>query len=74
MKVTLASFGRFQTGTSVQAPLYYPLANLDGCLDSFRPDGVETHGAELEMKGFVMVEAGGCTYETKARNIEKTGA
>ena len=29
---------------------------------------------DMDWKGFVMVESGGCTYETKARNIELAGA
>jgi len=29
---------------------------------------------DMDWKGFVMVESGGCTYETKARNIENAGA
>jgi hypothetical protein len=29
---------------------------------------------DLEWQGYVMVEAGGCSYETKARNIQNIGA
>ena len=123
MQVTLAAFGRFQTGTSIQAPLFYPPTNLDGCDPSFMPevpiicdkiegeisigevsesgDSADTPKGmldqdgtgeqpdeklncypdpgvipylDMEWQGYVMVEAGGCTYETKARNIQNIGA
>ena len=32
------------------------------------------HESKLGYNGFVIVEAGGCSYETKARNIEMMGA
>lgn len=29
---------------------------------------------DLHMKGFVLLEDGVCTYETKARNVQRMGA
>lgn len=29
---------------------------------------------DFSMNGFVLLEDGGCTYETKARNVERMGA
>lgn len=73
IKVSLAKFGRFQTGTSIQAPLYYPGLNIDGCGD-FSLDNELKASFKSHQPGFFIVHEGGCTYEEKARNLQALGA
>ena len=61
--------------------MFYPPYNRDGCSHNFNPPVVDSDMVEvvpevhnMDWKGYVMVDAGNCSYETKARNIEKTGA
>ena len=68
----LAKFGRFQTGTSIQAPLFYPHIETDGCKDMVSPDHIK-EGYNMDWRGFVILQDGGCTYEEKARRVEKMG-
>ena len=69
----LASFGRFQTGTSIQAPLFVPHHNPDACDDMTVPEHMKDT-INAEWHGFVIVKDGGCTWEEKARRVEKMGA
>ena len=71
MNVKLAPFGRFQTGTSIQAPLFYPPVGIDGCSDM---TSSQREKYNMYWKGFVLLLDGGCTYEEKARRVEKMGA
>ena len=73
LDVRIAHFGRFQTGTSIQAPLFYPPVAQDGCGD-MRPSDDIKERYNMEWKGFVIVHDGGCTYEEKARNVQAMGA
>jgi len=38
------------------------------------PEVILARQQHLDYSGFVMIDAGGCSYETKARNIQKMGA
>lgn len=69
----LANFGRFQYGTSITAQAYYPVIDTTACED-MTAEAALTHDSKLGHNGFVIVEAGGCSYETKARNIQTMGA
>ena len=70
--VELAKFGRFQTGTSIVAPLFFPPLNFDGC-NSMVAHHIATR-FNMEWKGFVILMDGGCTWEEKARRVESMGA
>ena len=50
-----------------------PQKNFDGCNDFFGDDKKEAELYELYMGGFMMVEDGECTWETKARNVQRLG-
>jgi hypothetical protein len=67
--VKLANFGRFQTGTSIQAPLFYPPTNVAACEPFTQPLEEFADLYDMNWNGFLMVEAGLCSYEVKARNI-----
>jgi len=69
----LANFGRYQFGTSFQATAYYPLINTTACED-MTAEAEFARSSKLGYSGAVFVDAGGCSYETKARNIEMMGA
>ena len=73
MGAYLANFGRYQFGTSFQATAYYPLINITACED-MTIEAELARSSKLGFSGAVFVEAVGCSYETKARNIEKMGA
>ena len=66
--VALANFGRYQTGTTIQAPVYIPPANYHGCDGDFIGDA-DANLYDLDWKGFVLLNNEGCSYETKARNV-----
>ena len=70
MEVELAKFGRFQTGTSIQAPVYMLGYQFNGCLDYDRNGEPWIHGRG----GFILLTGGECTYEEKARRVERLGA
>ena len=70
MEVELAKFGRFQTGTSIQAPVYMLGYQFNGCLDYDRNGEPWVHGRG----GFILLTGGECTYEEKARRVERLGA
>ena len=73
LEVQMAHFGRYQTGTSITAPLFYPPVAEDGCGDMTPTDEMkETYN--MEWKGFVIVKDGNCTFEEKARNVQAMGA
>ena len=65
IQVELAKFGRFQTGTSIQAQLFAPPEDfsIDGCSDLIDFDADNN----MNYHGFVILMDGGCTYEEKAR-------
>lgn len=69
MEAHLANFGRFQFGTSISAPIYYPLIHTKACESMVEEAELATEN-KLGYNGFVIVDAGDCSYETKARNIE----
>ena len=70
IEVRLAHFGRFQTGTSIQGPLFYPPFNTDGCEDiDLVPKETTERLYNMDWKGFVIVKDGNCTFEEKARNM-----
>lgn len=73
ISVKLAKFGRYQTGTSIQAPLYYPPVGIDACREMTPPDNIKEN-FNMQWQGFVIVHEGGCTYEEKARNVQAMGA
>ena len=76
LDVRIAHFGRFQTGTSITAPLFYSVVDedgWDGCDDTMI-DEDEENISDINFKGFVLVKDGGCTYEEKARNVQAMGA
>jgi len=54
LEVELAPFGRFQTGTTIQAPLYYPPVGLNGCTDMTPPEHIADK-YNMHWKGFVIV-------------------
>ena len=70
----MARFGKFQTGVSIQAPVFVPKNNRAGCLDDFEFEQEMADKYDLHMKGFVLLEDGVCTYEAKARNVQRMGA
>ena len=74
LEVSLAKFGKFQTGVNIQAPVYLPKMNYNGCDDDFQDDALHAYVQDFSMNGFVLLEDGGCSYETKARNVERMGA
>ena len=69
----LANFGHYQFGSSITAPVYMLTDYKDAC----EPIGLieETGANQLRYTkdGFILIEAGGCSFETKARNIERFG-
>lgn len=73
LDVMIAHFGRFQTGTSIQAQLFYPPVVTDACKDMNPSDEVRQRH-NMEWKGFVIVKDGQCTFEEKARNVQAMGA
>ena len=69
----LANFGHFQLGTSITAPVYRPHHSTTACEpmdEEAQADAVEHN---LVYNGFVLVETGDCSYETKARNVQHMG-
>ncbi len=75
IKVKLAKFGRFQTGVSFNAPVFVPENNPTGCKDFLsQVDKDDADLYDLFMNGFVLLEDGECTWETKARNVQRMGA
>ena len=66
--VQLANFGRYQTGTSIQGPLFYPNVHKDACGE------VLSENENFQWHGFVIVDDGNCTWEEKARNVQRMGA
>lgn len=75
IEVELAKFGRFQTGTAIMAPLQVPEFNYDGCREEFVADkALLSNFHVLPFNGIVMLEDGGCTFEEKARNVQRMGA
>lgn len=71
LDVELANFGRFQTGTSIQAPVYYPKDTPMGCRVLDTTAAAKDHAHH---KGFVLVKEGDCTFEEKARLAQSRGA
>ena len=76
IQVRLASFGRFQTGTTIQAPVYFPVNGNNGCNLSHLNIGKHMQKAldDDAKRGFLLLLDGDCTYEEKARFAEKVGA
>ena len=70
IRVDLANFGRFQTGTSIHGSLKYPPIGSDACDEML----LEDHILENYSHGFVLVDDGNCTWEEKARNVQNLGA
>ena len=69
----LANFGWIQFGTAIMAHTYHPITQQDACNNlQDEVDLAREYG--LEHNGFVIVDAGNCSYETKARNIQNMGA
>ena len=64
----LANFGNYEIGTSMLAQLYYTSGN--GCDSDIGEQQIDFSNT---YNGFVLVESGGCSYEEKARNIERIG-
>lgn len=69
----LANFGRYQYGTSISAPLYLPARGEDGCLQNLEEEWMYAAKNHLTFNGFVILPNGGCSFETKARNVERLG-
>ena len=69
----LANFGWIQFGTAISANSYHPITQQDAC-NNLSEEREVAQGVDLEHDGFVIVDAGGCSYETKARNIQDMGA
>ena len=73
IRTHLAPFGKFQTGITFKAPLYFPPIGSHGCSEMTLPKEFEGQ-FNMHWRGFVMVLDGECTYEEKARRVEKMGA
>ena len=73
IRAALAPFGHFQTGISITAPLYLPAVGQHGCSDMKLPEEM-SDSYNMHWNGFVIVLDGICTYEEKARRVEKMGA
>ena len=58
-EVKLAPFGRFQTGTSIQAPVYMLRDGFNGCDETDMNDEKHVHG----QGGFIFVWQEECTFE-----------
>ena len=69
----LANFGHFQLGTSISGALYRPHHSATGCEQMDEEAMQDALAHRIVYNGFVLVEAGGCSYETKARNIQHMG-
>ena len=69
----LANYGRFQLGTAITASVYYPLIDTKAC-GNMQEEAALANDNNLRYTGIVIVDAGGCSYETKSRNIEQMGA
>ena len=67
LQVNLAKFGRYQTGTSIQAPLFFSKENPKGCNNDTLKSGSSRNKAG-SYAGFLLMMDGDCTFEEKARN------
>ena len=74
LDVEIAHFGRFQTGTSIQAQLFYPPVVTNGCGDMTPPSDDIKARYNMDWQGFVIVKDGQCSFEEKARNVQAMGA
>ena len=70
----LANFGHYQFGSSITAALLKLTHNTTACGPiSSQEDLDEQEQGNLSKNGFILVEAGDCSFETKARNVEQFG-
>ena len=70
----LANFGNYQFGSSITAALFRLQSGTTACGPiSWQEDLQESQRGNLAHKGFILVEAGDCSFETKARNVEQFG-
>ena len=73
LEAHLANFGKYQYGTSINAPLYLPRWSSNGCEQILEEEWTYAALNKLNFNGFVILETGDCSYETKARNVERLG-
>ena len=76
----MANFGHIDYGSSILGQVFFPLKNKDGCkpfdqtmFDNFAVEAIFQNKITLELP-VIMLERGQCTFVTKVRNVEKTGA
>ena len=69
----LANFGKYQFGSSINNSVYRPTIHKTACEEMKEDEQAYAQANGLNYNGFVIVEAGGCSFETKARNIEHMG-
>ena len=60
-------------GTSISASVYHPVSSSTAC-ENMADEREIAENLGLDCTGFIIVDAGECSYETKARNIETMGA
>ena len=70
IKAHLANFGHltWQFKSSILTQMYRPFYYKSAC-EEMSIDKVYAQEHKLKYDGFVLVDAGGCSFETKARNI-----
>ena len=74
LEAHLANFGHYQFGSSITAPVYR-LRDATSACEPISTNEIQLAQAALEnYNGFILADAGGCSYETKARTIEQLGA
>ena len=70
LEAHLANFGRYQFGTSITAPVYRLSESTSACSPISDSELVHARETFQNYNGFILADAGGCSYETKARTIE----
>ena len=70
----LANFGKYQFGSSINASVYRPAIHKTACHRMKQDEQSNAEANGLSFDGFVLVESGGCSFETKARNIQHMGS
>ena len=69
----LANFGKYQFGSSITTSVYRPGIHKNACQRMVEDEQQYAQTNGLSYGGFVIVESGACSLETKARNIQDLG-
>ena len=69
----LANFGHYQFGSSITAPVYMLTVSKNACEPIGSIEEAQANELRQNKNGFILIEADGCSFETKARNTERFG-